>query len=104
MLQRSLIALAAVVALPSLVEAQSFNCRYARQADEIAICDDPELSRLDERMSRLFFEVRDAVGGRERAGLDADQAEWLESRRACRRNADCIEDAYRQRIRELRRF
>jgi uncharacterized protein len=94
----------AVVALPSPAEAQSFNCRYARDADEIAICDDPELSRLDERMSRLFFDVRDSVGGRGQAALDAEQAEWLESRRSCRRNPDCIEDAYRQRIRELRRY
>jgi uncharacterized protein len=94
----------AVVAFPSLAEAQSFNCRYARNADEIAICDDSQLSRLDERMSRLFFEVRDSVWGRERAALDADQAEWLDSRQSCRRNPDCIEDAYRQRIRELRRY
>lgn len=93
-----------VMALPSLAEAQSFNCRYARQADEITICEDPVLSRLDERMSRLFFEVRDAVWGRERAALDADQAEWLESRRSCRRDPECIEGTYRQRIRELRRF
>ena len=101
MLRHTLLALAAV-ALPSFAEAQSFNCRYARHGDEIAICEYPELGRLDERMSRLFFDVRAAMGGRDRARLDADQAEWLESRRWCRRNPGCIAGSYRQRIRELR--
>jgi uncharacterized protein len=102
-MHRALLILA-VVALPSWAEAQSFNCRYARYADEITICDDAELSRLDERMSRLFYDVRASVWGRERAVLDAEQADWLDSRRTCRRDPGCIEDAYRQRIRELRRF
>lgn len=107
MLVRAFLALSvplSILAVPSAAEAQSFNCRYARAADEIAICDDGQLSRLDERMSRIFFEVRDSLPGRERARLEIDQEGWLSTRRSCGRDAECIEDAYRDRIRELRRY
>lgn len=94
-----LIAVAAFLLPAAAAEAQAFNCRYARYADEITICQDPLLSRLDERMSRLFYRLRDRVGG---ARLDPDQDSWLRARRACGRDAACIEGAYRLRIRELR--
>lgn len=42
---RPVLLVLAVVALPSLAEAESLNCRHARHADEIAICNDLELSR-----------------------------------------------------------
>jgi uncharacterized protein len=86
--------------LPASAEAQSFNCRYARFADEVTICQEPRLSRLDERMSQLFYELRNDIGG---ARLDAEQDAWLWSRRSCGRDPACIESAYRERIRELRR-
>lgn len=99
MLLRTLIGFAALL-LPAAADAQSFNCRFARYADEVVICQDAQLSRLDERLSRVFYELRSEVGG---ARLDAEQDRWLRSRRSCGRDAGCIEDAYRGRIRELRR-
>lgn len=93
--------LAAALLLPAAASAQSFNCRYARFADEVAICQSPLLSRLDERMSRRFYEARNEVGD---ASLDADQDAWLRSRRSCGSDEACIEDSYRERIRELRNF
>ncbi len=98
MLARTLIAVAVLI-LPAAAEAQSFNCGNARYADEVTICEEPRLSRLDERMSRLFYRLRSEVGG---AGLDAEQDAWLRSRRSCGRNPGCIDRAYRERIRELR--
>ena len=93
--------LAAALLLSTAASAQSFNCRYARFADEVAICQSPLLSRLDERLSRRFYETRNEVGGAE---LDAEQDAWLRSRRSCGSDEDCIEDAYRERIRELRNY
>lgn len=89
----------AVLALPAAAQAQAFNCNDARYADEVTICEEPRLSRLDERMSRLFYRLRDEVGG---GRLDADQDAWLRVRRSCGRDAACIDSAYRARIRDLR--
>lgn len=95
----SLALTAVLISVPA--NAQSFNCRYAKTADEVLICQTPRLSALDERMSSIFFRLRSNLHGRERSRLEADQAEWLHERRACGRDVSCIESAYRRRIREL---
>lgn len=94
----------AAATLPQAAEAQSFNCRFARSADEVAICRDERLSRLDERMSSLFFRVRDDLGRRRARELDEDQDAWLRQRARCGPNYECIEHAYRRRIDELRDY
>jgi uncharacterized protein len=91
----------AVVVAGSPAEAQSFNCRYAKAADEVLICQSPRLAGLDERMSSIYFRLRNSLPGRQRASLEADQAAWLRGRQACGRDGSCIEDAYRRRIQEL---
>ncbi len=97
-------ALTATVALPQSADAQSFNCRFARTADEVAICRDERLSRLDERMSSLFFRVREDLGRRRGRDLEEDQQAWLQQRARCGPNYECIEFAYRRRIDELRDY
>jgi uncharacterized protein len=94
----------AMTLLPFTAQAQSFNCRYATRPDEILICQSPLLSRLDERMSSLYFALRNRVFGRERRALEAEQAEWLRSRMACGRDNGCIEGAYRARIQQLANY
>jgi uncharacterized protein len=64
--------------------AQSFNCRFARTSDEIAICNDARLSRLDERLSSRFYSLRDSLSGPDRVRLDQRQSAWLDSRHRCR--------------------
>jgi uncharacterized protein len=81
--------------------AQSFNCRYARTADEVAICEDPGLSRLDERLASRFFRLRDNLSGPEQARLERDEDAWLGARRRCGSSRACIAEAYRARISEL---
>jgi uncharacterized protein len=81
--------------------AQSFNCRYARTADEVAICEDPGLSRLDERLASRFFRLRDNLSGPEQARLERDEDAWLGARRRCGSSRACIAGAYRARISEL---
>jgi uncharacterized protein len=85
-------------------QAQSFNCRYARSADEVLICQDGTLSALDERMSGIYARLRNSLNGGARASLEADQSAWLRGRMSCGRDAECIADSYRQRIRELRNY
>jgi uncharacterized protein len=94
----------ALALAPASAGAQSFNCRFARTADEILICQNRALARLDERMSELYFRARNSLYGGQRRQLEADQAKWLRSRHGCGRDASCIEDSYLQRIRELRDY
>jgi len=81
--------------------AQSFNCRFARTSDEIAICNDARLSRLDERLSSRFYSLRDSLSGPDRVRLDQRQSAWLDSRHRCRSDRSCIAAAYLSRISEL---
>ena len=94
----------ALVLLPASAAAQSFNCRYARSADEVLICQDGTLQALDERMATQYAATRNSLSRRERRQLEAEQAKWLRSRRDCGRDINCVESSYRVRIRELRSY
>jgi uncharacterized protein len=91
----------ALVCVPFTAAAQSFNCRDAHRPDEVLICQSPVLARLDERMSSLYFTLRNSLVGARRRALEADQVRWLQSRFACGRDYYCIESAYQRRIRQL---
>lgn len=90
--------------LPPSAEAQSFNCRYARTPDEVAICQSDRLANLDQAMSRIYFRLRNSLYGREKARLEAEQSSWLRQRRDCGSDRGCIEEAYARRIQELRNY
>jgi uncharacterized protein len=96
-------AIIALVALcsPRTADAQSYNCRYARTADEILICQDGRLSQLDERMAAMYAQVRNRMDGYERQQLEAQQRFWLQGRQRCGRDYACIESYYLVRISEL---
>jgi uncharacterized protein len=88
----------------SQVQAQSFNCRYAKTADEVLICQDSALSALDEQMSSIFFRLRNTLPAGQLRFLDAEQQYWLRNRLSCGRDADCVENAYERRIRQLKAY
>ena len=52
------LALLLSVGVGNLVQAASFDCNKATTETEIAICADPELSALDDRLSRLYVRGR----------------------------------------------
>lgn len=81
--------------------AQSFNCRYARTADEVLICQDSKLSALDGQMAELYSKQRQNIFGSPRIMLERNQKAWLKSRNQCGRDKACIEQGYRKRIQEL---
>jgi len=82
-------------------QAQSFNCRYAHFADEKLICAEPELGRLDERLNAVFNREMKGLSRSESKALDADEDDWVVSRRKCGSNYQCIVARYRERIAEL---
>jgi hypothetical protein len=75
------------VNVPRATATPSFNCNVATQPDEIAICGNPELARLD----RAVVEGYQQVIGSDGAAAAKDIAEPLLRRRhACGPDADCI--------------
>ena len=75
-------------------QAQSFNCRYAATADEVLICQDSDLGTLDERMSSLFFRLKNRLHGYDKIKLQDDQRYYISKRLACGRDAECITRVY----------
>ena len=102
----ALFLLAAVAALsfPQPASAQSFQCRHAQSADEFTICRHERLMRLDERATSLFLRLREDLGRRGVRELEEDQNRFQRRRARCGPNPECIEDAYRRRIDELRDY
>jgi uncharacterized protein len=103
-MKKLLLAIVILVAFAVPGHAQSFNCHYAKTADEVLICQHAQLSALDEQMSSIFSRLRNVLPIGQVRFLEADQASWLRGRMACGRDADCIEDAYTRRIRQLKAY
>lgn len=92
-----------VIALPKPVQAASFDCRTAGLApDEAAICQNIDLNDMDVRMVTTFDLLREVLPMGSRGALETSQIEWLEKRRACEANLDCLAAAYASRMAELR--
>jgi uncharacterized protein len=99
-----LLALAGVAA-PA--DAASFDCRpyhRARSCPETIVCSTPELSRMDDRVARLYNVRLRALSFRQAARLTDEQRDWLDSRNACGCNASCILRHYETRIEDLRHY
>jgi uncharacterized protein len=88
----------------SAAQAQSFSCHSATFPDELAICRDAELSRLDERVAGLYHSARGQAQGGIRQALDKAQTDWIVARRACGPDRGCIQEAYQSRIRDLSQY
>jgi uncharacterized protein len=76
--------------------AASFDCAKAATETEKVICNDPELSALDDMMSELWF-----ANDRETAEKQR-QSNWLAERNACQADRWCIEFAYGSHLEMLR--
>ena len=89
-----------ISAVPTAI-AQSFNCRNATLPDEVLICKDTDLSRLDERVAGLYFTSLNQALGAAREAIEHSQATWLLARRSCGQDRSCIEQSYQTRIAQL---
>ena len=62
---------------------------------EYVICDDPTLSRLDERTSRRFDQLASRTRFGQYLGLRHWQAAWARQRNQCGNDRSCITAQYR---------
>ena len=88
----------ASIGLPGAVSAASFDCSKATTKTEVAICDDPILSALDDGMAKAFYS-EDLVKSDE---LLASQRSWLAKRDACQNDNQCLTEIYFNRLREFK--
>jgi uncharacterized protein len=79
----------------------SFDCRSARQPDEIAVCSDSTLAAKDIALTNLYSRLKASLSPDGQRQLSATEAAWLKSRAQCGALAACIGQAYDQRIRQL---
>ncbi|WP_421726428.1 lysozyme inhibitor LprI family protein [Bauldia sp.] len=101
---RSTIVAAAVIGpwlVPGAAHAASFDCAKAATPTEHAICDNPQLSSLDEQTAGLYFTLisggaPDATASV--ADVKAEQAKFLTKRNACGANYNCLIGAYTDQI------
>lgn len=92
-------ALALLLFVATNATAASFDCARASTLVEQAICNDPELSGLDDSLSDAY---RDALQqAPDPALVQATQRRWLSQVRNSCRNAACLRSAYRTRLTEL---
>ncbi|KQT13030.1 lysozyme inhibitor LprI family protein [Ramlibacter sp. Leaf400] len=77
----------------------SFDCAKARSTTERLICADPELSRQDRDLGRLFARAQ-AASPDPRAFRRASDAEWFRRERECR-DRECLLRWYAQRREQL---
>lgn len=78
----------------------SFDCRRARFADEIAVCGDSELARLDRLIGQGYHDLIAQFGEGPARSLAAP---LLAARRACQSDVGCIKNAQLSAIRQFQR-
>lgn len=84
-------------------DAASFDCAKAATPTEHAICDNPQLSHLDDQTAGLYYSF--ISSGRPADKVDAvkkEQAGFLTRRDACGANYNCLIDAYTSQIMYLK--
>lgn len=73
----------------------SFDCAKAKTNVEKMICADPDLSALDENLSKAFKEAMNSTENKEQ--LKKEQFAWMKERNQCL-NKECIANSYLSRI------
>jgi uncharacterized protein len=81
--------------------AQSFDCRNARYADEKTICQQPRLGQLDQELASAYDRVMRKLPKEQRDAFDNNETAFVTARRRCGDHPACIEQSYRNRIQEL---
>ncbi|MEO7622242.1 MAG: lysozyme inhibitor LprI family protein [Gallionella sp.] len=79
-------------------QAASFDCGKAQSKVEHLICDNPEISKLDDDLSASYnAALQDQAQAK---AIKQEQKQWLKERDICS-DADCLEMVYRDRIADL---
>jgi len=81
------------------VRAASFDCSKEVNDFERTICNNKDLSLLDESLVAIYSKAK--LASTSPSDLKKDQLNWIKSARGCRTNVDCISNSYNKRLEEL---
>lgn len=95
---------AAAALAPRHASAQSFDCRAAHYPDEIAICRDSDLAWLDQRLATTYRRDIGALPSDRRDEFQRHEIYFLNARRRCGFDRQCIAQSYRNRMQELEKL
>lgn len=87
-----------VVSKP-VVSGPSFDCNKAASRQEIMICGDATLSRLDKELALAYKNAKNESRGN--SEFTAQQRSWITQVRNGCKDTECLVDAYEHRLREL---
>jgi len=77
----------------------SFDCNTNRRADEVAVCGNQELRKLDRQLSSIYKTVSAAA-----PTIQNSQRAWITRRASCGNDEACLIEAYKSREIELKRI
>lgn len=87
---------------PLAAHATSFNCSRGHSTAETLICHNPDLSKLDDELGKLYWKARGRVADKRSFRADSD-AKWAWREAHCADDA-CLTNWYSGRIEELRQL
>lgn len=87
------------LAFTCVTQASSYDCATANSKTEKAICGDPQISLLDEKLGKLWQSTLSNVA--DPKALKADQRQWLKNRNTCGDQTACLRRQYLMRLTEL---
>jgi uncharacterized protein len=83
--------------------AASFNCSAAATPTEHAICDNPQISKLDEQTSGMYYQIiSSGAPARTVSQVKSSQASFIQTRNACGAGYNCLISAYTDQIMYLK--
>jgi uncharacterized protein len=85
----------------STAQAVSFDCQKAKTFIEKAICQNPDLSELDDELGSQFQMA--LTDNKNPAVFKKQQLTWLKQRDTCQ-TVDCVKKSYKQRIATLVKY
>lgn len=100
-LSRLLLCLCLASGANTAVQAASFDCAKATSDIEHAICNNPDLSSLDDRLSESYQLAMANLPGDQADALRSEQRSWLKQRDACNGQETCLSDLFSQRAAQL---
>lgn len=93
----------AAASLVSAANAASFDCAKAATPTEHAICDNPQLSKLDEQTAGLYYTLISSGEPEKKVNaVKRQQEQFLHHRDDCGANYNCLIDAYTDQIMYLK--
>ena len=80
----------------------SFDCRLASGKAELMICNNEQLSALDNELSVLYYTIRKTLAGDDQKQFDSAESIWVVERNTCGGDFNCIKKAYDDRLAALK--